>query len=510
MVRRPQRFALLAALLAGCGPEDSVVNPVERTTRFVPAALDFEQRAVGEITELSTRLERTGGERIQIRDVRFDPDTERFLPRREEGGALRGAYLSPADPIDLIIAFEPIAPGRLESAMYVVFEGGETKLELAGDAFVVEPARAQAEPSSILFQPGVELGRRVAQTFSVRNVGQKAGSVVVISAQPPFSVTEVGGGNISSAAIEPGEARTLELVFNPTSIGAFSKTIKIALGDSAPADINASGEGVEAGSLSCTQTALDFGGVERGNIRDLPVDCTVSGGAYTVQSISTNNPAFALIAGVPGPNTRVTDLHLTVRFTPSGNASTNGRPVMGALAINAAHGANTVLELGGKVIAPEPMGADLKIAIGWSAPGTDFDLHLVRGGELPFDRGEDCYWDAVTLDWGVEGDPDDDPFLDKDARNGMGPEEINLGRANGTYDVYVQYFGSGDPVPNVSVRFDYWLEGAQGMSLTKSMGICGNTWKIGRLDFTTATPQLIVDGAEVNSWVGRAVGCPTD
>lgn len=502
--------ALIGAWVAACAPDEGAVNPVDRTVRFVPDVLDFGQRPLGELTELSTRLERTGGERIQIRDVRFDPETDRFLPRREEGGALRGAYLSPADPIDLIVAYEPIEAGPLSTTMVVVFEGGEAMLPLSGEAFVIEPARAQAEPSSILFQPGVELGRRVSQTFSIRNVGEKAGSVVLISAQPPFSVTEVGGGAISSAAVEPGEARTLELVFNPTSVGSFSKTIKIALGDSAPADLNASGDGVEAGSLSCTQAALDFGGVERGEIRDLPVDCTVSGGAYTVQSISSNNSSFALIAGVPGPNSRVTELHLTVRFTPTGIASVNGRPVMGMLTINSAHGASTTLELDGKVTAPEPMGTDLKIAIAWSAPGTDFDLHLVRGGELPFDRGEDCYWDAVTLDWGLEGDPDDDPFLDKDARNGMGPEEINLGRASGTYDVYVQYFGAGDPEPNVSVRFDYWLQGTQGTSQLKSMAVCGNTWKVGRLDFTTATPQLIVDGAELTSWVGRAVGCPQD
>lgn len=499
-------LAACAAILAACG-DDPVVIPIDRIVHFVPERLDFGMSSVGDQKEMTAKLESTGGDRLQIRDVGFDPDVDVFLPRRESGGALRGSYLSPAEPIDLVVTWEPQLAGPNDAKMIVVFDGGNAELPLFGDAFLLAPARAVAEPMSILFTPAIELGRRVVHTILVRNAGEKAGSVVVVSAQAPFAVTEVGGAPVSADVLMPNESRTYEVAFAPTSIGMFQKTIKIALEDSTPAEIGVSGEGVVGGTLNCTPGMLSFGGVERGEVRDLPLDCTVSGGVYTVSSISTDNNTFAVIAGSPGTDARITDLHLTVRFTASGVAATGGRPVGGMLAINAASGPATMIALDGRVSAPLPMGTDLKVTMDWAAGGTDFDLHLVQNGHLPFETGFDCFWDDTHLDWGTLDDPDDDPYLDKDARSGVGPEEINLGHATGIYDVWVQYFGGPMIEPNVAVRVDYWLKGMQGTTQMRSMAVCGHTWRVGRLDFSTNTPTFTPDGGEVDTWIGRATGC---
>jgi hypothetical protein len=89
----------------------------------------------------------------------------------------------------------------------------------------------------------------------------------------------------------------------------------------------------------------------------------------------------------------------------------------------------------------------LEIEITWSHSADDMDLHLVRdGGELLTD--DDCYYGNCTtasaLDWGVSGDPDDDPLLALDDIAGTGPELITLAEPeDGVFTAYVvDYPGS--------------------------------------------------------------------
>ncbi len=104
-----------------------------------------------------------------------------------------------------------------------------------------------------------------------------------------------------------------------------------------------------------------------------------------------------------------------------------------------------------KVIAvPEK---DLHVQLVWSTPddpdetdqtGTDVDLHFRHqdaGGEWGHSTF-DCYFRNTNPDWGVQGDPTDNPSLDIDDTNGAGPENVNLEKpeVGATYDVGVVYF----------------------------------------------------------------------
>jgi hypothetical protein len=97
----------------------------------------------------------------------------------------------------------------------------------------------------------------------------------------------------------------------------------------------------------------------------------------------------------------------------------------------------------------------LRITLTWDDLGDDFELHLVRAGGTINDRTDDgsgsndCTWNTCihdTPDWGVSGDPSDDPVKDIDDTGSYGPENITLTNPEPiTYTVLVEHWGPGDP-----------------------------------------------------------------
>jgi uncharacterized protein YfaP (DUF2135 family) len=113
---------------------------------------------------------------------------------------------------------------------------------------------------------------------------------------------------------------------------------------------------------------------------------------------------------------------------------------------------------------------DIHAQLVWDTVGTDEDLHLLRP-QGQRNSGGDCYYSNCTPDrtnkpdWGVVGDPNDNPHLDIDcvpSKNCTGPENITLntlGRpeGNGRYTIEVYYYndwskGAAHPRVNLWVR----------------------------------------------------------
>ena len=119
---------------------------------------------------------------------------------------------------------------------------------------------------------------------------------------------------------------------------------------------------------------------------------------------------------------------------------------------------------------------DLWVEMYWEQVD-DMDLHLVAPGGSYDDWTTDCnYSNCVNggPDWGILGDSSDDPSLDLDDIDGLGPENINIynPQATGAYTVYVHdYTGSApsDTLGPNNVTVNVYLNGSQAWSATKAI-----------------------------------------
>jgi len=99
----------------------------------------------------------------------------------------------------------------------------------------------------------------------------------------------------------------------------------------------------------------------------------------------------------------------------------------------------------------------LLVEMFWTNPKTDMDLHFLRTPQTQVDTiPDDCFYQNKNPDWGVPGDPTDDPYLKKDAKTGFGPEVVGyVNPIEGTFRVVVEYHdthGAEDPLTDVTVR----------------------------------------------------------
>ncbi len=86
----------------------------------------------------------------------------------------------------------------------------------------------------------------------------------------------------------------------------------------------------------------------------------------------------------------------------------------------------------------------LQVELSWDQPYGDVDLHLLNVTRTPPDgwwTADDCHYANPTPAWGAAG-ADANPTLDRDDRDGYGPENISIDQAptDGTYNIGLHYF----------------------------------------------------------------------
>ena len=122
---------------------------------------------------------------------------------------------------------------------------------------------------------------------------------------------------------------------------------------------------------------------------------------------------------------------------------------------------------------------NLWVEMYWDQEGDDMDLHLLAPGGAPR-SSDDCYYincdesSGDVLDWGVQGNPIDNPRLALDDIEDVGPENINIDSpdaSGGGFTVMVHDFPGG-PTSPTNVTVNVYLNGALVWSDTRS--ISGN------------------------------------
>ena len=153
-----------------------------------------------------------------------------------------------------------------------------------------------------------------------------------------------------------------------------------------------------------------------------------------------------------------------------------------------------------------PVPGDIEIVLQWDDLGDDWELHLVKPGGSINDNATDCTWTScvsASPDWGVLGDPVDDPHKDFDDVDQFGPERVWLANPEaGTYTVLVEHWGTGLPESDGSVTLDV---GGQIVSVSMSDLAPQHVWTAARIAWPSGTITPTQDVFDCTaSWAG---GC---
>ncbi|MCK6551480.1 choice-of-anchor D domain-containing protein [Myxococcota bacterium] len=487
------------AVAAACDDGGGGISVVSGDGSFAPEVLDFGEKPVGETYSIDAVLTNLGTADAMVRSVRFEPESDAFAARQESGSPLRGAFLRRGGRVDLSVLFAPRASGDFSTTMIVGLGDVEVGLPIKALARTPTPAELRVTPSAVAFVD-VAVGQRVTQAISVTNVGEAAGmlrSARLVEGDPSvFDLTAQGGGPAAPSAPISGEAReALPLVvhFEPTAPGTYQARWELTLDGDDPVTVTASGTSLPAGVLSCASDTIELGAVERGQGARATVRCSASVGPWVLGQVRLSPESSSLfsVTDVPAGLSEARTLDFTVVFASRGLPAAHA----GVVEIVAEHGAVTRVFVSAEVVPPVASTQDVAVSLTWDTEHTDIDLHLVRDGATPFSTGDDCYFAMKSPDWGTPGDDGDDPFLDRDATDGYGPEVINLTRATDrVYDVWIHYYNHGTPtsVPT-RVTVEWAVRGGAPGNALMLLSACGTAWRVGRFRFDVTPPVFEPD-----------------
>jgi uncharacterized protein YfaP (DUF2135 family) len=150
--------------------------------------------------------------------------------------------------------------------------------------------------------------------------------------------------------------------------------------------------------------------------------------------------------------------------------------------------------------------ADIQLTLSWDDLGRDFELHLIKPGGALNDNATDCTWTSCIgtgPDWGVQGEPSDDPVKDVDNVGNFGPENIFLVDPEpGIYTVMVEHWGVGDPEADGQLTFN--VAGKTTVVNVENLSP-QHVWSVGTVTWPSGDVKL--DGDIIDCTADWASGC---
>ncbi len=464
--------AALAALLGLWACEEERIGPAPVEDFFDPANVEFGEVVIGDVARAFTRFRNTRGEPIRVRGVRFDPPVEVFGAFLRPIGTLNGTELRTGSAVDVELRFGPLEAAEYRATMVV--DAGDVRIELplVGLGRQQRPAEVRPDPALLDFG-SVVAGRTRLGRVSLHNGGDLRADI--------FGVRIQGGGfrlvsGTAASSVPPGGELAVEVRFEPDeSDRPYGGQVLVAL-PSGDLSVPLVGRSLPPASLGCPSQPVDLGVVPRGQVREGRVACEVLASEWSLERVALaagSAPSFELVGA---PRILPSRVESDVRFSAEGATGSQLSVVEWRGSAGDVHRVSVVAETG----PPEPEQADLLVTLAWQEGAADLDLHLVRAGGLPFDLRDDCHFRSKNPDWGMAGVRWDDPFLDRDARRGPGPEVVSLmDAAEPSFDVYVQYHDRGEGLGGPVRAEVSWRLRGRGAEQGRELPGCGAWWHVG-------------------------------
>ena len=138
---------------------------------------------------------------------------------------------------------------------------------------------------------------------------------------------------------------------------------------------------------------------------------------------------------------------------------------------------------------------DLAVRMFWNNKNADIDLHLINPEGEFGDAENDCYyWNCSPQysgdrpDWGEKEETKDNPFLDIDNTDGIGPETVTINKpANGTYKVTVHAYDTEKGPTTVVVKA--YAHGTEEKSATFLMNKTDTCWDVFEIKVSEGTGE---------------------
>lgn len=478
-------------------PLSAQVEPANRCLEAVTAAVDFGSIEVGSNSTETITLRNCGDVSLTV---------NRFL--LSEGSAFAVTNFSPSNAIlapgatrSWTVRFTPPSAGTFTEDLFAeAADVDDVRIALSGQGLTPLPDRCMDITPTALDFGTVAINSSQERSFVVTNCGRQSVSVAGMTFRGQSGFTLVSPGLANGFTVAPGASRLVAVRFSSIVPGTYTGALQLSTPDSGgPSDRSVSLTATAAVFPSCPtlnarasrESAGPFGDpifVRRGQT----VILNPGLGRDLAPSESFSWQFIELPQGVSAPS---------IVTTGNQGRATVTLPATGRYRVRAR--LTTVPGMGGcdvqetvTIRVTERTGTNdgLRFVMTWSTPGdpdesrppgSDVDMHLVRvvNGRAVWNSGEDIYFGNRTSDWGVRGDPTDNPELLRDETQGRGPEIIVHPNPN-RQEVYLlgAYYWSDRNFGPSTVTFRIFRDGVEILSFNRVLEATGRFWLAARLD----------------------------
>ncbi len=315
--------------------------------------------------------------------------------------------VAPNSSMQMHVTYSPLAPSLGDNATLTLTlsEGGTIQITMKGVA-LQSGLKIVPNPMDFSFvQPGDSLSLPLTLT-NVGNENITVSSTSIVNPGTPAAFS-LSGTSWSGGTLAPGDVKTVNVIFAPTTKDKYTGELDVASTDSnniVPVALTGFGGGA---IITCTPLALQFGTVAAGIGATLPVICTNTGSdvpnhpeaGLSISSLPTDKDVFSAQVDSASPAQPLAAgqaLQVDVSYLPTATETDTG-----TLKIISNTIAPVVVALSGNAIAELPCSYSLvpaNVNFGEVKPGTS-----IPGGFVITNNGpNECLLTGLNLGAGTQ------------------------------------------------------------------------------------------------------------